>query len=101
MAFEPGQSGNPGGKKPGTLNVFTRTVKEVVLETFNKLQEDPATNLESFARKFPKDFHAIAAKLIPAAIHAEISAPAGIQIIYKSADECKPIGFDPDSGKDS
>jgi len=59
--FKPG---NPG-KPPGTQNHLTKTVKETVLAVFTELQTDPKTSLKSFAEKFPRDFYAIAAKLIP------------------------------------
>ena len=100
MPFQKGHSGNPKGKPIGSVSILTRTVRDVVFYTFNELQQDPKTDLKAFARKFPKEFHALAAKLIPTAVHAEITAPSGIQIIFKQADECKPIGFNPDDGKD-
>lgn len=64
----PGTSGRP----KGAVDRITRTVKETVLMVFNKIQEDPETALESFARKYPRDFYAIAAKLIPTDIRADV-----------------------------
>lgn len=66
MAKEDGQfkPGNPG-KPPGATNKLTKTVKETVLSVFNELQDDPKTDLKAFAKKYPRDFYNIAAKLIP------------------------------------
>lgn len=65
------EKGNPG-RVPGSTNRLTRTVKEVVLDTFNKLQESKEHNLVAFAKKNPRDFYAIAAKLIPTDIKADV-----------------------------
>lgn len=53
------------GRKQGSQNKLTATVKETVLAVFNDLQEDPKVNLKTFGRKYPRDFYNIAARLIP------------------------------------
>lgn len=60
----PFQAGNTG-RPAGTKNKLTRTVKETVLAVFNDLQENRTHNLTAFAKKHPRDFYQIAAKLIP------------------------------------
>lgn len=60
------------GKPFGAQNKLNRTVKETVLAVFNELQGDPQTSLKSFAVAFPRDFYAIAAKLIPTEITGSI-----------------------------
>lgn len=64
-SFKPGQG---GGRPPGTPNKLTKTVKETVLSVFNDLQADNKHNLKTFAKKYPRDFYQIAAKLIPTEI---------------------------------
>lgn len=66
MAKEDGQfkPGNPG-KPQGATNKLTKTVKDTVLTVFNELQDDSKTDLKAFAKKYPRDFYNIAAKLIP------------------------------------
>lgn len=59
--FEAGNSGRPKGAQ-GKLS---KTVRETVLATFLELQKDETQNLAAFARKHPKEFYIIAAKLIP------------------------------------
>lgn len=54
-----------GGRIEGTQNKLSTTVRETVLATFLELQQDPKTDLKAFARKHPKEFMLIAAKLIP------------------------------------
>lgn len=67
MVGKPFEKGNPG-KQKGTQNRLTTTVKEKVLSVFNDLQSDEKANLEAFAKKYPRDFYQIAAKLIPTEI---------------------------------
>jgi len=62
------QKGHKGGRPPGTPNRLTSTVRETVLNVFQKIQEDPKHNLEAFSKKHPRDFYQIAAKLIPTEI---------------------------------
>lgn len=66
------KSGNPG-KPKGAQNRLTKTVKETVLAAFNDLQKDPRHNILAFAKKNPRDFYQIAAKLIPTEINARVN----------------------------
>lgn len=66
------QPGNPG-KPKGAISHLNRTVKEVVLETFNKLQGNPTANLLAWAESEPTEFYKIAAKLIPTDIKASVN----------------------------
>lgn len=72
MPFEPGKSGNPEGRPKGAENRITKAVKETVLSVFNDIQDDPDVNLTAFAKKYPRDFYNIAAKLIPTEIAAKV-----------------------------
>lgn len=65
------QKGNPGRQK-GAKNRLTANVKETVLAVFNQLQGDEKHNLRAFAEKHPRDFYAIAAKLIPTEIKGDV-----------------------------
>lgn len=71
MPFEKGKD-KTGGRQKGVQNHLTKTVKETVLEVFNKLQDDPKANLEQFAKKYPREFYQIAAKLIPTEITGNV-----------------------------
>lgn len=73
MTFVKGQSGNPKGKPKGVPNKLTKTVRETVLEAFNQLQTSEDTNIVAFAKKYPRDFYNIAAKLIPTEIRGTIN----------------------------
>jgi hypothetical protein len=72
--------GNPG-KPKGALSHLTRTVKEAVLDAFNELQHDEQNNLVAFAKKNPRDFYAIAAKLIPTDIKAEVKSKILVEVV--------------------
>jgi hypothetical protein len=73
MAFKKGDK-RPvkAGRTKGTPNKLTRTVKECVLEAFNKLQEHPTSNILAWAEKNPKDFYQVAAKLIPTELNGQV-----------------------------
>lgn len=73
MAFKKGEPRpDNAGRKEGSVNKLTKTVKERVLEVFNELQDDPQANLLSWAKDEPTEFYKIAAKLIPADINAKV-----------------------------
>lgn len=68
-----------GGRPHGSTNHLTKTVKSTVLTVFNQLQKDPKHNLLKFAKRYPRDFYQIAAKLIP----QEVNARVGLAISKK------------------
>lgn len=81
MASQPKKTGNNGrfkpgnpGKPKGATHHLTRTVKDTVLSVFNELQSDPKHSLLAFAKKHPRDFYNISAKLIPNEISGHLSA---------------------------
>lgn len=78
--------GNPG-KPKGAVNHLTKTVKETVLAVFNEIQSDPEVKLTAFAKKYPRDFYAIAAKLIPTEVSGHISATVTeIKLVFPAGD---------------
>lgn len=79
MPFKRGE----GGRPPGASNKFSKTVKETVLSVFNDLQDDPKANLFDFAKKYPRDFYQIAAKLIPTEIKGKVDSDQQIKIIIE------------------
>ena len=96
MPFKPGQSGNVKGKPKGAVTLITRTVREIVLETFLELQNDPKHNFKAFCKNFPREGMAICAKLIPSDVRAELTIPEGIKVIYQHDTDSKPIGTNPE-----
>ncbi len=89
MPVEPGKE-KTGGRVAGVPNKLTKTVKETVLEVFNKLQESKEHNIEAFAQKYPRDFYNIAAKLIPTEIQAKV-ANVGNKYLFEQDAESDPI----------
>lgn len=77
---KPFQKGNKG-KPKGASNKVSKTVKQAVLEVFNKIQDDPKANLEAFAKKYPRDFYQIAAKLIPTEVDASVKGSGIIKVV--------------------
>lgn len=71
MPFEPGKSGNPGGRKPGAVNKLTRTVKDAFENAFNDLQKPgddgkmAPYSLPEWARAHPGQFYGLCKTLIP------------------------------------
>ncbi len=73
--FKQGDKRIPGaGRKKGSRNVITKTVKEAFLYAFNELQKDPKRNLVTWGKRSPNAFYMLAAKLIPVEIKAEVNA---------------------------
>lgn len=65
--------GTPGpGRPKGVQNKLTRTVKEAFGQAFEKLQDDPDCNLETWGRANPKEFYQLASKLIPTEVDATV-----------------------------
>lgn len=73
------KEGNPG-KPKGAKNKITKSVKEMVKAAFDELQNDKKANLVAWAKKNPRDFYTIAAKLIPTELDANIQT-ATIKIV--------------------
>ena len=54
-----------GGRKAGTPNVATKTVREHFAHAFELLQESPSANIMTWAESNPTEFYRLASKLIP------------------------------------
>lgn len=92
-----------GGRKPGSVNLITKTVKEGVLAQFCDMQSNPDNpaykfRLDKFAARYPRDFYAMAAKLIPTEIHARINK-VELHVIRTGKD--LPENFTPVSATDN
>lgn len=79
MPFEKGHK-LAKGRPLGSSNVYTRTIKDVVLETFALLQNEPGADLLSWGKENPTEFYKIAARLIPTQIEASIKLTNGIPL---------------------
>ncbi len=77
--FKPGE----GGRKKGVPNKLTQSVKETVLAAFQDLQDDKTHNLVAFAKKHPRDFYQIAAKLIPTEVKGNVKSKIFLEIVRK------------------
>lgn len=54
-----------GGRKAGTPNRVTRTVREALEAAFRTIQKDPKVKLTVWAKANPTEFYKLAARLIP------------------------------------
>jgi hypothetical protein len=73
MPFKKGEPRpEKAGRKEGSQNKLTVTIKECVLDVFNRLQGEPKVNMFDWAKTEPTEFYKIAAKLIPAEITAKV-----------------------------
>ena len=55
MAFKPGQSGNPAGRKPGSQNYYTKKTKEAFAMLLNDNLDNLSTWLSQVAADDPKE----------------------------------------------
>lgn len=74
MKFKKGEKRTKGGRKAGTPNKLTKTVREAFEATFNEMQQGkgPET-LANWAKENPTEFYKLAAKLIPQEINANVN----------------------------
>jgi hypothetical protein len=83
--FAKGQSGNPKGRKPGTPNRATRTVRETFEAVFVALQSSDKANLLVWAEENPTDFYRLSAKLIPLQVRAEADDKVAVSALEVAA----------------
>lgn len=74
MSFKKGhQKISNSGRKPGSVNKLTQTVKQAFEIAFEQMQGEKNTNLLEWGKKNPTDFYKIASKLIPSEMNAKLS----------------------------
>lgn len=73
-----------GGRKKGTPNKVTASVRETFQEAFVALQNDDHANLLTWARGQPTEFYKLASKLIP--IATEVTGKDGEPIVFSDTD---------------
>jgi hypothetical protein len=81
-----------GGRVKGSINESTKqlkTVKETLIAVFNKRQENPKTSLDAFADEFPREFHALVAKVIPSEVNAQVEITGIKSILIEPASKTK------------
>ena len=61
------------GRKAGTPNKLTRTVKEAFETAFHTMQEQPGVALGDWGKANPTEFYKLAARLMPTEIDAKLS----------------------------
>ena len=61
-------------KPKGATNKITKTVKECLLEAFNRMQDEPKVNLFEWGKANPTKFYEVSAKLIPTELTAKVEA---------------------------
>lgn len=69
-----------GGRKKGTPNVATRTVREAFVEAFALVNQGPSA-LAAWGRANPDKFYPLASKLIPVDVTSDGKAVAGVVVL--------------------
>jgi hypothetical protein len=72
-----------GGRKEGTPNKVTRSMKETLQDTLAWLQLQPRSNMREWANENPTEFYRIASKLLPTEINANVQS---VVINFKDAE---------------
>lgn len=62
-----------GGRRAGTQNKLTKTVKEAFETAFEEMQGDPKVKLSVWGKENPTEFYKLSARMIPAEINAKVS----------------------------
>lgn len=63
-----------GGRKAGTPNKLTKSVKEAFEQAFNAMQEEPGVKLGDWGKTNPTEFYKLAARLIPTELNAKVTS---------------------------
>jgi hypothetical protein len=64
----------PGsGRKPGSLNKLTSTIKGEFEHVFRELQKEEGVNLFQWGKSNPTEFYKLSSKIIPSEINANLS----------------------------
>jgi len=85
MRYQKGQSGNPKGKKRGTLNKFT-TLKQAFLNSFNSEKmggEKGMTNVFSRNDFTKREFYKLISKMLPSNVTVDGKVSMTFQISEK------------------
>lgn len=77
MAFKKGQSGNPKGKKPGTLNKVTVALKDAILQAAENAGGEGGLvgYLQAQAGANPSAFMALVGKVLPMQVSGDKDNP--------------------------
>jgi hypothetical protein len=78
MAFVKGQSGNPNGRKSGSQNKLTKSVKEAFEIAFERL--GGAEGLVEWGQENRTEFYKIAQKLIPLHVDANVNGDINLRV---------------------
>ena len=63
MPFKKGQSGNPVGRKSGTLNALSKSAKDNISAVFDQIGGSP--KMAEWASANPTEFYKLYARLLP------------------------------------
>ena len=91
----PKKKGDPktGGRKKGTPNKVTTTVKEALMESFQGL--GGKTYLDTLSKTEPRAYATLLGKLIPTEVKAELEHSGGLEVNVVTGIPRAPKG-DPD-----
>lgn len=85
--FMKGQSGNPAGRKPGALNLLSRTAKGNMQQCFDDMGGLPA--FAEWAKKNQTAFYQLYSKLLPHEVSGEDGGGVTV-IIQRLSDDTGP-----------
>jgi hypothetical protein len=81
MAFKPGESGNPNGRKPGTVNEVSRRIRDAFANLLEGREEELHEALDKLKEKDPKAYLEMYVKIsqrfVPEVSRAEITGQDG------------------------
>lgn len=72
------------GRKAGTQNKLTRSIKEAFEATFAELQGQSGVSLEDWAKANPTEFYKLSARLMPAAVELSGNQKQPVRFVIES-----------------
>lgn len=70
-----------GGRKKGTPNKVTSSVKNAVLETFRNI--GGVSHMTDWAKENPNEYYKLAARLIPTEIQADLTGNLTVNVVKR------------------
>ena len=62
-----------GGRKKGSINIHTTAFKDLIMNAYMSLENDPKYGIVKWAKENQTDFYKIASKLIPVQVTANVN----------------------------
>lgn len=86
-----GKRKKTGGRKKGTPNKITLSIKQAVIDTFGKL--GAVAHMTNWAKLQPSEFYRLAARLIPTEVTGAAGGPVQLSVVEDPRETARRMAF--------